>query len=265
MVKHDQQQEPPTGKRDNVINKHAEETFIPSAVSEIAIKAKTDPEYLLPLWQDVKRFVYKKARAYIGNVTSLYDMDDLMQEGFIALSDAVRTYEPKGMQFTSWLAFYLPRAFRSVAGGKNDATRYIKNTIVEDKSGDEVDLFELIPDETAEKAIAGIADESAAAFLWKQVELLPVGTPKDCFIASLSGKKHNVLASEFQITCDEVRANVDKAARMLRHSPQIRAAYPEYYQFPMRKSLVAFNATWSSVVEDAVLRREQFRKGRYTL
>lgn len=248
-----------------MLNKHAEETFIPSAVSEIAIKAKTDSAYLLPLWQDVKRFVYKMAHAYIGNVTSLYDMDDLMQEGFIALSDAVRTYEPKGMQFTSWLSFYLPRAFRSVAGSKNDATRYIQNTIVEDKSGDEVDLFELIPDETAEKAISDIADESSAAFLWKQVELLPAGSPKDCFIASLSGKKYNAIATELRLSYDQVRANISKAARILRCSHPIRAAYPEYYQFLMRKSLVAFNASWSSVVEDAVLKREQFRKGRYTL
>ncbi|MCD8396684.1 MAG: sigma-70 family RNA polymerase sigma factor [Lachnospiraceae bacterium] len=63
-------------------------------------------EYMLQLWEQCKGFVAMLARKYQGAA----EMDDLMQEGFLALCEAVDAYDPeRGMAFISFLAFYIKR------------------------------------------------------------------------------------------------------------------------------------------------------------
>jgi hypothetical protein len=54
-------------------------------LSELAVQAKTDPAYMEPLWEEVRRFVGKYAYKHFlysrERGTRLYDDDDLMQVG----------------------------------------------------------------------------------------------------------------------------------------------------------------------------------------
>lgn len=57
---------------------------------------------MLQLWQQNKGFVASIAKKYRGYA----EMEDLMQEGYIGLNDAVAHYkEGKGALFTSYAAF----------------------------------------------------------------------------------------------------------------------------------------------------------------
>ena len=228
------------------------------------MRAKSDASCMLQLWNAVERFVHQKAMAYIGDNRRLYDPEDLIQQGYIALSYAVRTYEPKGMQFIGWFAFYLPRAFMAAAGHKTDAIRYTCETMTEDKSGDEVDLMELVEDADAAKTISDIEDSAAAAFLIGRINALPDKVQSECILAAAAGEKRRHTAERLQITYHDVIRYTDRARWLLQHDQIIKTAYPERYcWYHLDKGYSAFNSSWSSVVEDAVLYMERVRDPPY--
>lgn len=73
-----------------------------------------EAESMLQLWEQNRGFIATMARKY----TSLAEMEDLEQEGYLGLCEAVRHYEPdKGMKFISYSAFWIKQAMR----------RYIEN------------------------------------------------------------------------------------------------------------------------------------------
>lgn len=73
-----------------------------------------EAENMLKLWEQNQGFIAMMARKYTG----LAEMEDLEQEGYIGLCEAVKHYEPdKGMKFINYAAFWLKQAMR----------RYIEN------------------------------------------------------------------------------------------------------------------------------------------
>ena len=74
-----------------------------------------EAENMLKLWEQNRKFITMMARKYAG----LAEMEDLEQEGYIGLCEAVRHYEPdKGMKFINYAAFWIKQAMK----------RYIENT-----------------------------------------------------------------------------------------------------------------------------------------
>lgn len=61
------------------------------------------------LWEECRCFVYLIAKRYRGYT----DMEELAQEGFLALVDAARAYDPgRGMSFLNYAAYFLQSSFR---------------------------------------------------------------------------------------------------------------------------------------------------------
>lgn len=243
-------------------SEYISEDFVPNDVTQLAIRAKSDNSCMLLLWKSVERLVHSKAKAYINDTTNrFYGIDDLMQQGYIALSDAVRTYEPKGMQFAGWLYFYLQRAFKYAAGQKSDAIRYTQDTVTEDKSGDKVDLMEFIEDEDMAKALSDIEDNAASIFLIERINTLPDKMQSECILAAAAGEKRNHVAERLHITYNEVIRHTNHARWILQRDKLIKAAYPERYCWEnYHKGYGAFNTSWSSVVEDVILLMEQIQE-----
>lgn len=81
----------------------------------IRIKAHMDEaDNMLQLWQQNKGFIYKTAKKYSQYV----EMDDLLQEGYLGLCEAVRHYEPEqGTLFMTYAAFWI----------KQQIYRYVEN------------------------------------------------------------------------------------------------------------------------------------------
>ena len=62
--------------------------------------------YMLQLWEQNKGFIQMMANKYVGGA----ERDDLEQEGYIALCEAVENYDQdKGMSFINYTAFYIHR------------------------------------------------------------------------------------------------------------------------------------------------------------
>ncbi len=67
-------------------------------------------ENMLALYRQNKGFIVSLARRYSGGA----EMEDLLQEGYIALHEAVEQYqESRGMSFISYAAFYIHRRMRA--------------------------------------------------------------------------------------------------------------------------------------------------------
>lgn len=91
-------------------------------------------ENMLKLWQQNRRYIYKLAMKYKG----YEDMDDLQQEGYIGLCNAVQAYQPEeGVPFISYAAFWIRQAMqryiedcgtvvRIPVGRRQEALRYQK-------------------------------------------------------------------------------------------------------------------------------------------
>lgn len=71
-------------------------------------------DYMLQLWEQNKRFIFSVAKRYVG----LAEMEDLEQEGYLALYDAANGYNAElGYKFLSYAEYWI----------KQRIVRYIKN------------------------------------------------------------------------------------------------------------------------------------------
>lgn len=61
---------------------------------ELAIKCKTDKDYIPALWEAVHKLICQWATKYlpVSGATSQYEVDDLVQSGYFALLKAVNAY-----------------------------------------------------------------------------------------------------------------------------------------------------------------------------
>lgn len=87
---------------------------------------ENETENMLQLWQQNRGFIATMARKY----TSLAEMEDLEQEGYIGLCEAVRHYEPdKDMKFISYAAFWIRQAMRRYVDNCGAVVRLPSNMV----------------------------------------------------------------------------------------------------------------------------------------
>lgn len=110
---------------------------------------------ILELWERVKLLLYKMAnrfyRRYGTNFCAMrgVTMDDLEQECFLAMLDAVRGFTPeRGYKFTAYLTRASENRFRAVLGINKSDPLNICSSLNAPVSSDDADMeaVELIPD-----------------------------------------------------------------------------------------------------------------------
>ena len=93
-----------------------------------------EAENMLQLWQQNTGFITMLARKYSAGA----EMEDLEQEGYIALCESVRHYDSdRGMSFISYAAFWIKRRMRICAD--NNRTVHLSFNV-----GDEVRQYQKI-------------------------------------------------------------------------------------------------------------------------
>lgn len=87
---------------------------------ELAALVKSgSSEHIEQLWQNVAAFIRQRANriAAIPNRDHTIDFDDLVQQGYFAMLQAAKTFDPTaGKTFIGWLSFYLKRQFAVATG-----------------------------------------------------------------------------------------------------------------------------------------------------
>ncbi len=121
-----------------------------------------EAENMLQLWRQNKGFIAMMARRYSAGA----EMEDLEQEGYIALCEAVQHYDPdRGMSFISYAAFWIKRRMRICA----DNSRTVRLSF---NAGDEVRQYQKIMREYRQEYGCDPSDWELCGFLYVSREKL---------------------------------------------------------------------------------------------
>ena len=117
---------------------------------------------MLRLWQQNKGFIGMMARRYSAGA----EMEDLEQEGYIGLCEAVQHYDPdRGMSFISYAAFWIKRRMRVCA----DNSRAVHLSF---NAGDEVRQYQKIMRQYRQEYGCDPSDRELCGFLYVSREKL---------------------------------------------------------------------------------------------
>ena len=123
---------------------------------------ENEAENMLKLWQQNRGFIATMARKYSAGA----EMEDLEQEGYIALCEAVQHYDPgRGMSFISYAAFWIKRRMRICA----DNSRTVRLSF---NAGDEVRQYQKIMREYRQEYGCDPSDRELCGFLYVSREKL---------------------------------------------------------------------------------------------
>lgn len=138
---------------------------------ELATKIKAgERDKLLTLWEQVRRFAYQQARRWAAAGQGGTTVEDLKQEAFLALLDALEHWRPGAGSFLSMYALRLKAMFTVATGQRTQRDRLDPlqgclslDTPLTDDDGDPLLLSDLIPDPAAEAAMEAVVERNAAA------------------------------------------------------------------------------------------------------
>lgn len=127
-----------------------------------------DEEDLLLLWAQVRRFAASHARRWAG-ISPGVEVEDLLQAGFLALLDALGTWNRDAGMFITWYSLRLKGAFTEAVGlrtarQRNDPLRgaVSLDAPVGHDEADPLTLLDVLEDPTAERAMDGLAERDLA-------------------------------------------------------------------------------------------------------
>ncbi len=147
---------------------------------ELADKIKAgESEYIGQLWQQVERFVRMKARGYYNklnssNINMFFDVEDLINESYLAMLDAVKYYDNEKGAFLTVFNFFLSKHFQLVSHlRRSESTHNYNwysslNKIAGTEDG-EKELLEYIEDKTALQEIIAVEDVDFCRYARKYI------------------------------------------------------------------------------------------------
>lgn len=99
---------------------------------ELAVQAQAgDKGAISQLWSQIKGIVFLRLTRYYNRNPDRFTrcgvtMDDLEQEGFFAVLEAVKSFNPaKGWKFASWLNYPLQNQVNTILGTRNGRIKHI--------------------------------------------------------------------------------------------------------------------------------------------
>lgn len=149
----------------------------------IAVAVQNGELDVLTLWAAVRGYAYRKARRWAAALEyrSGQDVEDLMQEAFLAMLRAVGLWEQyKGMGFIGVYELTLRDGFSRACGcrTKREAEDPLRSSVSLDapvgEDGEEAGtLGSLVPDESAERPFLGIEQQELADAVQESLQSLP--------------------------------------------------------------------------------------------
>lgn len=223
-----------------------------------------DREKLLPLWEQVERFISQQAgrrfRALggFGGVTA----EDLYQSGFLALVAAVDSFDPAaGMSFIGWLALALKTAFAEAAGyRRRDPLNAAADLDAPISGADGLAVADTIEDPGAaqgfEEAERGIwLGQLHEALEWA-LQGLPEGQADVLRRRFYQRQTLSEISATDGVSLERVRQRETKALRAMRHPRITRQLRPFVTPYYTGTGLAAFRRGGSQPERLAIWREE---------
>lgn len=239
---------------------------------ELATQIKSGKTELLPeLWNQVERLVSWKANKVMEAVEARqgyrsFDFDDLYNSGYIAMVNAISTYNPENGSFSNWLMFYIRREFQNVTGYRNGKSKsdamneaISVDTPVPGTEGDLTigDMLESDID-IEEDVVNNIERQELHNNLETALKSLPDIQEKAIRLRYYAGKTLEQTGAELGFTSSRAGQIIRKALRTL-HSGECLKLLEKYIDlhtdFYLRTSVLS----QQSPVELLVIRRDEMR------
>lgn len=246
-----------------------------STIENLVIRIQNgEPDLMPELWENVHHFIAWRARqvlAIIGNRGGA-EVDDLVNSGYFALLDAVRTYKPEESGFCSWLSVHLKNSFSEATGfrtqtQKNDSMRYSVSlsTPLDDESGDA--LGDILEDPEGafgfEQVEQDVYVEQLRVALQEQIEKLPPSQAETIRYRYFDGNTYAEIGCLLDISTSRAQQLEDEAIRKLR-DPETRKRLEAFVEgrtpYYLQTGPEAFQRTHTSAVEAIVFLRERLRR-----
>lgn len=226
-----------------------------------------ETELLSQLWEQVRRFIYREARRRYLFTEGLggVEVEDLVQSGYIALVEAVGYFQPDGeYKFLTYLGKTLKAAFAE-AGGYRTRKRDPLN------AADSLDVpIGEDNDTTKGDMLADPVDQFADAEhkIWLEQLQEAMGKAMDALPAEWRDVLHRYYWQGQTLEEIGKATGVNKNNVWLRHGKGLRQLRRTMHRFGLdqfveertpyyaRVGVDSFNATHTSAVEYAVIRRE---------
>jgi len=205
--------------------------------------------------------IHITARGYAGflKITAAVDYDDLAQAAALGLILAVNKWDRERGSFLTIAQYFMTRTIRELLG-INTSKQRIENarcvlpfdaSIYPDEK-ESLALSETIPDENAVDPVAACEIHDIHERVRKAINALPPEIRKSIVLAYYYGNEWTQDKGE--------RSRVLSGIARLKRNKDIKRLQREYRLTCYRhKGIKAFNTSWSSTVEDAVIRREKWR------
>ena len=233
-----------------------------------AIKAG-DTSLIGDLWEQVKAFVALMAKKrLISADTTVVDVDDLIQSGFFALLDAVRTFdEAAGCAFTTWLSVHLQKHFSMAMNTRSEKQRNdplhdadsLQRLIRDDD--ERTTLGDIQPDKNAQAAFEAVEHRMWTEKLHTALDDLLNDLPQDQR-EIITGRHYDEMSTEelsrkLDTTTAEIRSQENKGMRELRRSSwKLRPFVADDLNYFRHVSAAEFSRTQTSAVEVLAILRE---------
>lgn len=245
---------------------------------ELVQKIKSgENDLLAELWEHVRWFITKRAYSFANysDGTGKVEMEDLVQSGYFALLEAVEKYDSKaGCSFVGYLRFYLRKQFRKEAGilsSRRDVLT-VASSLDEplSKEGEktEATLHDITPLPSAEyefdDMIEHFGNQQVVGRVLECMQKLQPVEREVLLQVCVNELQHKEVAKQLGVSDSRVQQIKEKALRHLIAMKEIRKIKDDLNldsrtQFHMHKGYRSFNSSFSSIVEDLVLKREQER------
>lgn len=197
---------------------------------ELAIRIQSgETGYTLLLWQQVEKFVRQNANrwSYAWRSRGI-SSDDLYQSGFIAMMEAVETFNPDKASFLTWLGYYLKTGFSDAAGCRTE--RQNKDPLNEcrslweplDNGTDGLTVGDMVPDpvDYIGEADRRIYLEQLHDAMEQVLDKLPQEESAILRLRFYSGRSLRDAAKLGGISPEEARKRETKALQKLRQGKQ---------------------------------------------
>lgn len=240
---------------------------------ELAIKAKDgDQNAIAELWEQVRRFAEMKAGQFFRRYSAVrvpnFELDDLIQNSFIALTRAVHYFKPDQGTFLTIFDFCLKTAFDEVTGFYHSRDAFLYATSLDApivSEDDSAAMVEFLPDPS------NGPEEIALRELWisqlheKLEEALGALSQEQNEILHrryYGGETQTEIADSYGCTSSAIQAKESSALGHLRTQSRILGldeyieAHTDYYR---KVGLREFKSTQESAVEKIVFKREEER------
>jgi len=211
----------------------------------LAIKAQAgNREALARLWEAVKRLLYQKAHSFYIHygpdacAQHGVTLEDLQQECYFALLDAIRAYQPeKGYKFTAYLSYPSKNRFRACMGilsTHRNALDYADSmNRPADEEGD-TESGDLIPDPQAAAELEAVDTREEQRFYSAVLETAcaPLSFLQKEILKRVYRDKQTrpQIAQALQVTSETVRREEAKALRTLRGDSRVWSLADEYLE-----------------------------------